>query len=74
LLDGKTGMEVIERLRSAFNCPIPGFLISGDTAPERLSEARDNGYHLLHKPVAPMALRAVLNGLLSKSPIARVAS
>jgi signal transduction histidine kinase len=74
LLDGKTGMEVIERLRSAFNYPIPGFLISGDTAPERLSEARDNGYHLLHKPVAPMALRAVLNGLLGKSPIARVAS
>jgi hypothetical protein len=35
--------------------------VSGDTAPERLREAGAHGYHLLHKPVPPMALRALLN-------------
>ena len=64
LADGKTGFEAIERLRSALGAPIPAFLISGDTAPERLREASASGYHLLHKPVSPAALRATLNHLL----------
>jgi signal transduction histidine kinase/DNA-binding NarL/FixJ family response regulator len=62
--DGATGIETIQRLRSAFRAPIPAFLITGDIAPERLREARANGLHLLHKPVGPMALRALLNQLL----------
>jgi hypothetical protein len=36
----------------------------GDTAPERLREASADGFHLLHKPVSPMRLRAMLNQLL----------
>src|SRR6185295_3865762 len=64
LADGHTGIEAIQRLRSAFRAPIPAFLITGDIAPERLHEAGENGFHLLHKPVAPMALRAMLNQLL----------
>jgi hypothetical protein len=38
--------------------------LSGDTGPERLREARARGYHLLHKPVRPMALRAMLTQFL----------
>jgi len=64
LADGKTGIEAIERLRSTLGEAIPAFLISGDTAPERLRDASASGYHLLHKPVPPMALRAMLNGML----------
>jgi signal transduction histidine kinase/DNA-binding NarL/FixJ family response regulator len=64
LSNGKTGFEAIARLRSAMGAPIPAFLISGDTAPERLREASASGYHLLHKPVLPMTLRAMLNQLL----------
>ena len=62
--DGNTGIETIHRLRSALRAPIPAFLITGDIAPERLCEASANGLHLLHKPVGPMALRAMLNQLL----------
>jgi len=61
LSDGKTGIEAIERLRAAFDMLIPAFLISGDIAPERLRHARTCGYQLLHKPLAPMTLRAMLN-------------
>ena len=64
LNDGKTGLDVIERLRRAYGTPIPAFLISGDTAPERMREARASGYYLLHKPVLPITLRAVVSQLL----------
>ena len=64
---GTTGIDAIERLRGAMGAAIPAFLISGDTSPERLRDARVSGYDLLHKPVPPMALRAMLNRLL-KAP------
>jgi CheY-like chemotaxis protein len=64
LSDGNTGFDVIERIRRAFGASIPAFLISGDTTPERLREARASGYYLLHKPVLPITLRSVVNQLL----------
>jgi signal transduction histidine kinase/DNA-binding NarL/FixJ family response regulator len=64
--DGKTGFELIERLRGTFGASIPAFLISGDTAPERLHEASASGYYLLHKPVLPITLRAVVSQLLKE--------
>jgi len=73
LADGETAIEVIERLREALGAPVPAFVISGDTAPERLREASAGGYHLLQKPVSPMTLRTTLNRLL-KSHEARTPS
>jgi CheY-like chemotaxis protein len=67
LAEDKTGIEAIACLRDKLGAPLPAFLISGDTAPERLREARLNGLHLLHKPVTPMRLRAMLNQLLLSS-------
>src|SRR5262245_42285094 len=64
LVNGKTGIDAIERINAAFGASIPAILISGDTAPERLRDAKDKGYILLHKPVDPMQLRAVLHQLL----------
>jgi CheY-like chemotaxis protein len=63
LANGRTGLEAIERIDAAFGASIPAVLISGDTAPERLRDARDRGYILLHKPVDPMRLRAVMHEL-----------
>jgi signal transduction histidine kinase len=67
LANGKTGIEAIERINAAFDASIPAILISGDTAPERLLDAKYKGYILLHKPVDPMRLRAVMHQLL-RSP------
>jgi signal transduction histidine kinase/CheY-like chemotaxis protein len=64
LAEGKTGIEAIERLRASAGALIPAFVITGDTAPERLREASAGGLYLLHKPVSPMALRTTLNRLL----------
>jgi signal transduction histidine kinase/CheY-like chemotaxis protein len=70
LSNGTTGYEVIARLRDSFGPSVPAFLMSGDTAPERLREASASGFALLHKPVPPMKLRLMLNRLLSdQSPV-----
>ncbi len=71
LADGKTGIEAIDCVRRALGTAIPAFLISGDTGPERLRDARASGYQLLHKPLTPMRLRAMLNRLLRSRRDAR---
>jgi signal transduction histidine kinase/CheY-like chemotaxis protein len=61
LASGKTGIRAIEQINAAFGSSIPAILISGDTAPEPLRDAKGRGYILLHKPVDPMRLRAVMH-------------
>ena len=60
----ETGADVIARLQQHYNYPIPGLLITGDTAPDRLEEATNSGLLLLHKPVANSRLRAAVNHFL----------
>jgi len=72
LADGHSGITAIAELRDAYGA-VPAFLISGDTAPDRLREARESGYHLLHKPVRPMALRAMVSQLIKTSEVAGAA-
>lgn len=55
-----TGAEAIRRVQDAWGAAIPALLVTGDTAPERLQAAKDSGYPLLHKPVAPARLRSFL--------------
>ena len=71
LADGHSGIKAIDDLRASFGAPIPAFLISGDTAPERLREAQESGHYLLHKPVRPMKLRAMLHELLKSRTAGR---
>lgn len=60
------GIHVIERLRSEYNDDdIPGMLITGDTAPDRLREAQESGLLLLHKPVPNHRLRAAIAHLVA---------
>jgi CheY-like chemotaxis protein len=73
LAQGKTGIQAIEGLRCAVGAQIPAFLITGDTAPERVRDARGKGFHLLHKPVAPIRLRAMLNQLLRPGDVTQAA-
>jgi signal transduction histidine kinase/CheY-like chemotaxis protein len=63
LREGATGAQAIDQIQAEFGTAIPAFIITGDTAPERLQEARASGYLLLHKPVQPGKLRAVLASL-----------
>jgi signal transduction histidine kinase len=73
LANGQSGIAAIADLRQAYGALVPAFLMSGDTAPERLREARESGHYLLHKPLRAMALRTMVNRLLRSSSVAGAA-
>ncbi len=65
LREGATGGQAIAALRAyltlrGHNAPLPAIIITGDTAPERLREARNTDATLLHKPVAANELQQAL--------------
>jgi CheY-like chemotaxis protein len=66
LTGGGIGSDAVLRLRARFGSELPALLITGDTAPERLREAKQSGLHILHKPVRPAQLRALCNYLLTR--------
>ena len=66
---GENGIATIQRLQSEFNAEIPAMLVTGDTAPDRLREALESGFLLLHKPVPRGRLRAAIRNLMSTAPV-----
>jgi signal transduction histidine kinase/CheY-like chemotaxis protein len=71
LRDGENGIEVIRRVQAEFNEEIPALLLTGDTAPERLREAEESGFPLLHKPLAHARLRAAVGNLIARAAARR---
>lgn len=63
----ETAVEVIDRVRALFGRDVPALLITGDTAPSRLQDADRTGFALLHKPVAPGRLRAMVGNLIRQA-------
>ncbi|WP_353858905.1 hybrid sensor histidine kinase/response regulator [Azospirillum formosense] len=61
---GQTGRTVAELVRRRWDVPV--VIITGDTAPERLREARKIGCRLLHKPVEPGDLAATLDDVMER--------
>ena len=61
---GETGIAAIARLRRNWGENLPAMLISGDTSPENVAAMVASGLPVLHKPVRPAKLRALLQTLL----------
>lgn len=66
-LGGTTdGLALIAAVRSqAGRTELPAVLISGDTAPDSLARIQATGVPMLHKPVRPARLRALMHRLLT---------
>ncbi|WP_448205252.1 PAS domain-containing protein [Azospirillum sp. sgz302134] len=60
LQQGRTGPEALAAVQGLVGKDVPGIILTGDTAPERLDEARRNGFRILHKPVFPNDLRKLM--------------
>jgi signal transduction histidine kinase/CheY-like chemotaxis protein len=65
LREGATGGQAISALRAYLTMrghqeALPAIIITGDTAPERIREARSTEAMLLHKPVSAAALQQAL--------------
>lgn len=67
LAGGRTGVEAIEDLRRKYASQIPAFLISGDISSGQTGKVGTHGHALLHKPVTPMAIRAMIAAMLLRS-------
>ncbi|MGE5504529.1 MAG: ATP-binding protein [Actinomycetota bacterium] len=65
LPNNAVGTEAIRAVLQHCGAHAPGLIVTGDTAPQRLREAKASGYELLHKPVAAEELRKVVNTLLA---------
>ncbi|HBM87177.1 MAG: ATP-binding protein [Parvibaculaceae bacterium] len=65
LADGETGDYVAREVRSKVGENTPVLIVTGDTGPDRLLDLRETGLDLLHKPVQPAELRAIVRHLLT---------
>ena len=59
-LDDGNGIAAIAELRCRFGSDLPAILITADRSPHVRADARAQGIQLLHKPLKPAALRALL--------------
>lgn len=65
LQGGQTGSEAIHKIQQRVSSDVPGIILTGDTAPDRIREAKASGHILLHKPLDPEELRRILQDLLT---------
>ena len=57
------GMDALAELQASLDPPPPAALLTADRSPELKQRARLRRYALLHKPVKPAALRALLSAM-----------
>jgi Na+/proline symporter/signal transduction histidine kinase/ActR/RegA family two-component response regulator len=66
LADSIDGLQALQQLRERLGALPPVAMITADGSSELKQRAREMGYPILHKPVRPAALRALLSALLRK--------
>ena len=59
-LDAGNGIEAIGALRWRFGAELPAILITADRSPLVRDDARSRDIQVLHKPLKPAALRALI--------------
>ena len=64
LPNGLTGADALSRLEAELGQRFVSVIITGDTSPERIREAKSLGRPVLFKSVVPGKLRALLHSLL----------
>ena len=68
--DGVTGIDVIRTLREHANLDIPAIVVTANYTAAVLKEVRATGDPILHKPIKPAALRALMTRVLSRRKVA----
>ena len=69
-LDGGDGLSAMRQLRARIEGGVPGILITADRGQAVRDGARDQGLEVLHKPLRPAALRALLAQIRVTRPAA----
>ena len=66
LRDGEEGDDLIELIRQEYNKDIPAMLVTGDTAPKRITRIKESGLVVIYKPIEPDDLFRKMTELLSQ--------
>lgn len=64
LNDGQTGVMALKAIERELQEKVSGIIITADRTDEIANEVSDAGFMLLHKPVKPAALRAMITRLM----------
>jgi len=67
---GLTGLDVIDAIVDEAGVTLPVVILTDDHTDEVIEKVRSAGYAILHKPVKPAALRALINRILSRRNVA----
>ncbi len=65
----ETGDQAARRIYAKIGRTIPTLIITGDTAPQRILEAKASGFPLLHKPLDADELQRQLDRLLTQREV-----
>ena len=68
--DGAIGTDAIKAVRNATNQVIPAIVVTADHTDAVADAIREAGFGLLHKPLKPAALRALMTSVLSRRDVA----
>jgi signal transduction histidine kinase/CheY-like chemotaxis protein len=60
----ESGFDVLDQLKARWGPRLHGIIVTADATPEGIAEAQARGYPLLHKPVRPAKLRALVEQLV----------
>jgi len=66
-LPDEDGLAAIARLHDCLGRDVAAILVTGDTAPDTIQRITQAGFPLLHKPLRPAKLRALLTHLIRQS-------
>lgn len=72
LREGKTGVQLANKLARYLNYDLPIMVITGDTAPDQLRDIEASGFQLAHKPIQPKVLKSFLKTSVVKRESAPV--
>jgi CheY-like chemotaxis protein len=70
LQNDETGLDVADAIRARFGQALPLALLTGELDPAVFKAARRRGIVVLHKPLRPIRLRAVLSAAAAESATA----
>lgn len=62
---GQTGLQALAALQQALPQPFPAAMLTAERSDERLQQFKNAGLQVLHKPVRPGKLRALLSHMLT---------
>lgn len=70
--DGKTGLAALEEVRRCAGVPVPAVILTADRSTSVGGDVLAAGFELMHKPIKPAELRALMTHLLGQRTAPKV--